>query len=117
MFGQSNSGELRLFVKDGAGAGVAAAVEIVNESTKTRQAVELPPEGRYSFKNLPFGFYRLLIKNPGFVPSSELIELRSAVPLIHEVTLSIETIKTSVSLPHSDTLIYPNPTNSPPHIG
>jgi hypothetical protein len=117
LFGQSSSGELRLFVKDGAGAGVAAAIELVNESTKTRQAVDLPPEGRYTFKNLPFGYYRLLTKNPGFVPSSELIEVRSAVPLMHEVTLSIEAIKTSVAVTESDTLIDPNRTDAAHYVG
>ncbi len=117
LFGQGGGGELRLFVKDSTGAGVAGAVELVNESTKTRQAVDLPSEGRYSFKNLPFGFYRLLIKNPGFVPSSQLVELRSAVPLIHEVTLGIEAIKTSVEVTESDTLIDPNRTDAAHYVG
>ena len=117
LFGQSGTGELRLSVKDSAGAGVAAAVELVNESTKTRQAVSLPPEGRYSFKNLPFGFYRLLIKNPGFVQSSELVEVRSAMPLAHDVTLSIEAIKTSVEVTESDTLIDPNRTDAAHYVG
>jgi hypothetical protein len=116
-FGQSGGGELRLVVKDSAGAGVAGSVELVNESTKTRQAVDLPPEGRYSFKNLPFGFFRLLIKSPGFVPSSELIELRSAVPLTHEVTLSIAAIKTSIEVTESDTLIDPNRTDAAHYVG
>jgi hypothetical protein len=117
LFGQSGGGELRLVVKDSAGAGVAGAVELVNESIKTRQAVDLPPEGRFSFKNLPFGFYRLLIKSPGFVPSSELIELRSAVPLMHEVTLSIAAIKTSIEVAESDTLIDPNRTDAAHYVG
>jgi len=117
LFGQSGVGELRLFVKDSAGAGVAGAVELVNESTKTRQVVDLPPEGRYSFKNLPFGFYRLLVKSPGFVTSPELIEVRSAMPLMHEVTLSIEAIKTSVEVTESDTLIDPNRTDAAHYVG
>jgi len=117
LFGQSGGGELRLSVKDSAGAGVAGAVELINEATKTRQAVDLPPDGRYSFKNLPFGFYRLLIKNAGFVPSLELIEIRSAVPLMHEVTLSIESIKTSVEVTESDTLIDPNRTGAAHYVG
>jgi TonB dependent receptor len=117
LLAQSESGELRLFVKDTAGAGVAAGVELVNESTKTRQTIDLPAAGRYSFKNLPFGFYRLLIKTPGFVPSSELIEIRSAVPLVHEVALSIEAIKTSVEVTESDTLIDPNRTDAAHYVG
>jgi hypothetical protein len=117
LFGQSSSGELRLFVKDTTGAGVAGALELVNQSTKTRQAVDLPPDGHYSFKNLPFGFYRLLIKSSGFVPSSEIVEVRSEIPLVHEVTLSIEAIKTSVKVTESDTLIDPNRTDAAHFVG
>src|ERR1700692_3138642 len=76
-FAQRGTGELRLSVKDATGAGIAATVELVNQSTDTRQTVNLPPDVRYTFKNLPFGFYRLLVTHAGFTPSSELIEIRS----------------------------------------
>ena len=55
---QRGTGELRLSVRDGAGAAVAADVDLVNEAAKTRQTVELPADGRYAFKNLPFGWRR-----------------------------------------------------------
>lgn len=105
MLAQSDRGELRLLVKDEAGVAVPAAVDVVNQSTQTRQNIQLPPDGRYSFKNLPFGFYRLLITQPGFASFSELIELRSALPQNHEVTLSIQPIQSTVDVTESDTLL------------
>src|SRR6266849_5082823 len=76
LSGQTATGELRLAVKDESGAGMAASVQLVNQATRTSQAVELPSDGRYSFKNLPFGFYRLLAARAGFAASAELIEIR-----------------------------------------
>ena len=104
-FAQRGTGELRLSVKDGTGAGVAATVELVNQSTDTRQSVKVPADVRYSFKNLPFGFYRLLVTHSGFTPSSELIEIRSEAPQNREVTLGIQPIETAVKVVESDTLI------------
>src|SRR5215471_17110793 len=65
---QRGTGELRLSVKDATGAGVAATVELSNQSTQTLVSVNLPADVRYSFKNLPFGFYRLLVTHAGFSP-------------------------------------------------
>ncbi|HMC58046.1 MAG TPA: hypothetical protein VKJ01_02525, partial [Candidatus Solibacter sp.] len=43
---QRGTAELRLTVKDGVGAAVAAAVDLVNDATKTHQTVELAADGR-----------------------------------------------------------------------
>ena len=77
-------------------------------ATDTRQSVNVPADVRYSFKNLPFGFYRLLVTHQGFTPSSELIEIRSEAPQNHEATLGIQPIETAVNVVESDTLIDPN---------
>ena len=102
---QTDSGELRLSVKDAMGMGIAATVELANQSTSTRQSVDLAPDGRYSFKNLPFGFYRLQVSHEGFAPSSELVEIRSAVPLMHDVTLNVQALQTTINATESATLI------------
>ena len=113
LLAQSDRGELRLVVKDAAGAPVPAAVDLVNQSTQTRQNVQLPADGRYSFKNLPFGNYRLLITQAGFGDFSELIELRSALPQTREVTLSIQPIQSTVEVTEADTLLdLDQPTNA-----
>jgi hypothetical protein len=105
LLAQSDRGELRLVVKDAAGAAVPAAVDLVNQSTQTRQNIQLPADGRYSFKNLPFGYYRLLITQGGFADFSELIELRSALPQAREVTLTIQPIQSTVEVTEADTLL------------
>ena len=116
-FAQRGTGELRLSVADATGAAVGASVELVNESTATRQTVDLLPGVRYSFKNLPFGFYRLLVTHAGFTPSSELIEIRSEAPLNYEVKLGILPIETAVKVVESDTLIDPARTGAVSYIG
>jgi hypothetical protein len=114
---QRGTGELRLSVKDPTGASVAATVELVNQSTDTRQSVNVPADVRYSFKNLPFGFYRLLVTRSGFTPASELIEIRSEAPQNHEVSLGIQPIETAVKVVESDTLIDPNRTGTAYYVG
>ena len=71
LLAQQSTGELRLSVKDATGAGIPAAVDLVNQSTETHIAVQLASGGRYIFKNLPYGFYRLQIAQTGLfrIPS------------------------------------------------
>jgi hypothetical protein len=107
LSGQTATGELRLAVKDESGAGMAASVQLVNQATRTSQAVELPPDGRYSFKNLPFGFYRLMAARAGFSPSAELVEIRSALPQNREITLTVQPAKATVAVTESDTMVDP----------
>ena len=45
QLGQSNLGELRLFVTDSTGLGVQSGVELVSESNQVRQTFETGPEG------------------------------------------------------------------------
>jgi hypothetical protein len=117
LLAQSDRGELRLVVKDAAGAAVPAAVDLANQSTQTRQNIQLPADGRYSFKNLPFGHYRLLITQAGFADFSELIELRSALPQTREVTLAIQPIQSTVEVTEADTLLDLDQATNARYIG
>src|SRR4051794_29800036 len=73
LFGQNNTGELRLSVKDASGSAVSATAKLVSEASKTQQSFELPANGKYAFKNLPFGRYVLSVSKAGFSPFSELV--------------------------------------------
>ena len=117
LLAQRGTGELRLIITDGAGAPVPAVVELLNQSTATRQSVTLPPDGRYSFKNLPFGFYRLSVSQPGFTASSQLIEVRSEVPQAREIALGIQPVETALNVTPSDTLLDPNRTGTAYYVG
>lgn len=108
---QNNTGELRLAVKDGTGAPVAATATLVNQASQTRQTVHLPASGHYAFKNLQFGRYVLTVDNSGFSPSSELIEIRSALPESRHVRLSLHPIATQVEVKDSATLVDPDRTS------
>ena len=108
LLAQQSTGELRLSVKDATGAGIPAAVDLVNQSTETHIAVQLASGGRYIFKNLPYGFYRLQIAQTGFVSHSELVEIRSALPVSREVTLGIQPVESAVQVTESATLLDPN---------
>lgn len=105
LFGQANSGELRLSVKDASGDRMAATAELVSEATKTRQTVDLPATGQYYFRRLSFGTYLLTVTKAGFSPFSELIQIHSVVPETRNVTLGVRPVETSVEVNASQTLL------------
>src|SRR5690349_20681404 len=67
---QKNMGELRISVKDATGAALTATVRIENQAAKIRQEIHLPADGRFAFRNLPFGHYAVTASREGFTPAS-----------------------------------------------
>ena len=115
---QTSAAELRLIVKDPTGAASGGATaDLVNDAAHNHQQVQVMADGRYSFKSLPLGSYHLSVSQAGFQPMSELIEIRSEVPLVHAVTLSLQPLQATVTVEDSDTLIDPSKTNSAQYIG
>ncbi len=100
---QSNTGELRLSVTDPAGVGLAASAELASRAANTRESVELPPSGKYAFRNLPFGVYSLTIARRGFATAVDTVAIRSVLPVQRSVTLALQPVQTSVTV--SDTLL------------
>lgn len=118
LVAQTSTGELRLSIKDPSGAAAAGATaELVNDAVHSRSAIHVMPDGHYNFKGLPFGSYHLAVNQSGFQPVSELIEIRSELPVTHVVTLSLEPLSSTVDVTDSDTLLDPNKTNSAQYIG
>lgn len=116
MFAQRGTGELRLMVKDPAGALVPATVDLVSESSRTHQAVEVPAEG-YAFHNLPFGIYRLKVSHEGFTTTSQLVEVRSEAPKTLEIHLGIVPIEEAVTVKDAATLMDPSRTGAGYYVG
>jgi hypothetical protein len=112
LFGQANTGELRLEVTDATGSPISAEAELVSEATKTRQQVELPENGKYSFKSLQFGRYVLTVTKSGFRPYSTMVHIRSVVPDIQEISLGVNPIQMEVNVNANDTLLNPDQTSS-----
>ncbi len=105
---QKTTGELRISVHDEAAAPIPAQSELVSESAKTRQTVEFPASGSFTFKNLEFGVYRLEISSGGFASHTELIQIRNQVPQSLDVVLRVQPIATSLEVHESETLLDPN---------
>jgi len=117
VFAQSNGGELRLKVTDPAGLGIASSVELVSEVNQYRNLFATDDGGSLIAKRLPFGMYRLEIREPGFAPVSQTVEIRSAVPLEYTIRLSLPSVSTSVTVTDADTLIDPHRAGSVNQIG
>jgi outer membrane cobalamin receptor len=114
---QNETGEVRLTVTDPAGLAVSGPVELISGSNQYRRTFNTDPEGKVTAKRLPFGLYRLRIQQDGFAPFSEILEIRSAIPLEHHVTLGIANIETTVVVTDTGTLIDPHSTGANQRIG
>src|SRR6266567_832580 len=110
-------GELRLEVHDPHGAAVSPAGELVSEANGVRRAFVAGPEGRYLAQDLPFGVYRLSLQAEGFAPWSDLVEIRSEVPVRVALALGVAPVTTQVQVNDSATLVDPYATGSLYSIG
>jgi hypothetical protein len=110
-------GELRIEVHDPRGTAVATSGELVSEANGFRRTFTTGPEGRYIAQDLPFGVYRLSLQAEGFAPWSDLVEIRSDVPVRVAVTLGVAPVTTKVEVNDSATLVDPYSTGSLYSIG
>jgi hypothetical protein len=110
-------GELRLEVHDPSGNGVAPSGELVSEANGVRRNFVAGTDGRYIAQDLPFGVYRLSLQAEGFAPWSDLVEIRSEVPVRVAVTLGVAPVTTKVEVNDSATLVDPYSTGMPYSIG
>jgi outer membrane cobalamin receptor len=108
LYAQSNEGELRLTVDDPSGLGVRATVDVVSDANHYRTTFSTDDGGRLTAKRLPFGVYRVEVRAPGFAPATDPVEIRSALPLEHAVSLRLAEMSASVTVSAEHTLIDPN---------
>src|SRR5690242_18153410 len=104
---QRQTGELRLHVQDPSGLPIPASAQLVGLATQTRISVTLYQDGSYTFKDLPFGSYRLTIAQSGFQTVSEPVDLRSELPVVRQVTLAIASIGSAIEVREDQTLVDP----------
>jgi hypothetical protein len=114
---QRARGELRLEVHDPRGNAVSPSGELVSEANGVRRNFVAGPEGRYVAQDLPFGVYRLSLQAEGFAPWSDLVEIRSEVPVRVAVTLGVAPVTTQVQVNDSATLVDPYSTGTLYSIG
>jgi hypothetical protein len=116
-FGQSHSGELRLRVTDPSGLGVKATAQIVNEASQYRHNLSTDDKGFLTVQRLPFGLYRIEVKQPGFADVSESVEIRSSIPTDFTIQLKLLSVNQSVTVNAANTLINPDEAGSVNQIG
>ena len=112
LFGQSNSGGLRLKVVDPAGLGLQTSVELISESNHFQQTYVTDEGGMLVARNLPFGVYHVGVKRSGFAFYATNIEVRSAIAAELRVQLSVAATQTAVNVSDSDTLVDPHRTGT-----
>ena len=104
---QQDRGELRIEVRDPQGAALVAQGELVSVGNQFRLNFQVAEDGRYVAKSLAFGIYRVSVTHGGFVPSTQLVEIRSMLPQQLSVTLGLTPVETQVEVDDAGTLVDP----------
>jgi hypothetical protein len=99
-FAQSiNSGTVTGQVTDPSGALIAGAkARLTNPVTGFEQMVTTDTNGMFRFNNVPVNNYHLEISNSGFKTASQNVDIRNSVPVVLNVTLSIATEASTVTV-------------------
>jgi TonB-dependent Receptor Plug Domain len=116
-FGQSNYGELRLSVTDPSGLGVKGTVQLVSEANQYRHSFVTDDRGALTVQRLPYGVYRLEIKQIGFADVSDSVQIRSSIPTAYTIQLKLPSVNESVTVNAASTLINPDQAGAVNQIG
>ena len=68
-------------------------------------------------KRLPYGVYRLEIRQTDFADAFKRVEVRSALPTAYAIKLVLSPVNTSVKVSEANTLIDPDQAGSVNQIG
>lgn len=107
---QRERGEIRIEVKDPQGRPAAAEAQLVSASNQLKRDFTVPSEGKYVAAELPFGVYRLAVAAEGFADWTDLVEIRSEVPVRVTVTLGVAAVNTRIEVNDAATLLDPSET-------
>ena len=74
-------------------------------------------DGQLDIKHLPYGIYRLEVAQSGFSPLSQLLVVRSSLPLFQTLQLKLPAVTQAVTVNAASTLINPDQAGSVNQIG
>jgi hypothetical protein len=117
LAGQSNTGELHLTVADPSGHGLKTHVDLLSQANQIHATLETSSDGQLDIKHLPYGIYRLEVAQSGFSPVSQLLVVRSSLPLFQTLQLKLATVTQAVTVNAASTLINPDQAGSVNQIG
>lgn len=94
-----SSGILRGCVTDANGASLGGAnIVLQNTTSGYRQETITDSEGRYTFFNIPFNSYTLILTRDGFATAKEETVVRSNVPVERDITLAVAAVGEQVTV-------------------
>jgi hypothetical protein len=114
---QSNSGELRLNVIDPSGLPVKTTIHIVSEANDYQKTLATTTHGTLGLERLPYGIYRIDIRQPGFAAASASVIINSPFPVTDTIRLQLSKLNQSVTVNASSTLLDPYQPGSVNRIG
>ncbi|HTS07915.1 MAG TPA: TonB-dependent receptor [Candidatus Eisenbacteria bacterium] len=117
VFGQTNTGELRLRVTDPSGFAVKTQVQIVSEANQYRRILSTDDQGVLTLQHLPYGVYQLVINQPGFAEVAQSVDIHSSLPTEHSIQLRVAAQSESVTVSAANTLVDPDQAGSVNQIG
>jgi len=99
-------------VRDPQGAALSPIAELVSDGNQLHRTFQLGPDGRYVVQDLAFGVYRPSLSVEGFALWTNLVEIRSEVPVRVSLTLGMAPVTTKVEVSDSATLTDPHRTQT-----
>src|SRR5216683_757775 len=114
---QRDRGELQIEVHDPQGAVLSASGELVSEGNQFHLDFAVGDDGRYAAQDLAFGVYWVIVSHSGFVPTVQLVEIRSMVPQHLSLTLGLKPVETQLQVSETETLVDPSRTSAVYTIG
>jgi hypothetical protein len=117
VYGQSNSGELRLHVADPAGRAIQVTVHVLSEANQYSADLATDSRGNLDVARLPYGVYRLEIRQMGFAPVAETVEVHSSIPVTQAIALKVTSVEQTVAVQAVSTLIDPEQPGSVDQVG
>jgi outer membrane receptor protein involved in Fe transport len=94
----SNTGELRIHIKDPSGRPVPGQGKLFGPTAGRSRIVEIAPDGSATIANLPFGRYQLRLIQPGFSPQTINFQVQSTAPVNREIVLRLPGVATTVNV-------------------
>ncbi|HWB32119.1 MAG TPA: TonB-dependent receptor [Acidobacteriaceae bacterium] len=117
VYSQADHGELRLKVTDASGAALEAAVELESTGNNFGRQFRTDSLGGLAIRQLPYGAYRLTVRQQGFTPASQIVEVRSALPALQTIQLRPASVFTQVNVSGTETVLDPESPRSVQQIG
>jgi len=117
LLAQTNTGELRLKVLDPQGLAARTSVELRSDRNQYQTVFTSDDSGEIRAKRLPYGLYQIRIDQAGFVPVSESVEIRSALPTERIIHLALASAASSVQVNETETLIDPDAAGTVNRVG